>query len=72
MENTNEPRDEAAEKELAGVPEELLDNDEDASGEDAAAQKIAQLESSSLDEDEQLELLKQLFDSAKTTHKLDR
>ncbi|WP_137680026.1 nucleotide exchange factor GrpE [Aurantiacibacter suaedae] len=44
MENTNEPRDEAAEKELAGVPEELLDNDEDASGEDTAAQKIAQLE----------------------------
>ena len=44
MENTNEPRDEAAEKELAGVPEELLDNGEDSSGEDTAAQKIAQLE----------------------------
>ncbi|RIV91899.1 nucleotide exchange factor GrpE [Aurantiacibacter xanthus] len=44
MENTNEPRDEAAEKELAGVPEELLDNGEDSSGEDTAAQTIAQLE----------------------------
>ena len=43
-ENTYEPRDEAAEKELAGVPEELLDNGEDGSGEDTAAQKIAQLE----------------------------
>ena len=44
MDNTNESRDEAAEKELAGVPDELLDNEEDRSGEDAAAQKIAQLE----------------------------
>ncbi|OYX66577.1 MAG: nucleotide exchange factor GrpE [Sphingomonadales bacterium 32-64-17] len=44
MDKTNEPRDEAAEKELAGVPEELLDNDEDSFGDDAAAQKIAQLE----------------------------
>ena len=34
--------------------------------------KIAQLESSSLDEAQELELLKQLFDSEKTSQQLDR
>ncbi|OYP35528.1 DNA primase [Rhodopirellula sp. MGV] len=34
--------------------------------------KIAQLESSSLDEEQELELLKQLFESAKTSQQLDR
>ena len=44
MDKTNEPRDEAAEKELEGVPDELLLDDE-AECEGAAAEKIAQLES---------------------------
>jgi molecular chaperone GrpE len=45
MDKRNEPRDEAAEKELEGVPEELLlDTEEAEEGGSAAAEKIAQLE----------------------------
>jgi len=52
MTGTNEPRDEAVEKELAGVPEELLDKGEEADGhslDDALASLRADLEKAQQD-----------------------
>ena len=52
MTGTNGPRDEAVEKELAGVPEELLDTGEDADGhslDDALASLRTDLEKAQQD-----------------------